>query len=86
MKQNQNHEAICDYSINSQQNLKIQLLNKVPKDKQDWERLRETWRRAQQVPWDINRDFWRLIEVIYSFLLNRDNTKLKALEKMYLWQ
>lgn len=47
MKQNQNHEATCDYSIHSQQNLKIQLLKKIPKDKQDWERLRETWRQAQ---------------------------------------
>lgn len=80
IKQNQNHEAACNYSIHFLQNLKIQLFKKIPKDTQGWERLGETRVEAQQVPWDINRDFWRLIEVIHAFLLNRDNTNPKALE------
>lgn len=41
MKQNQNHEASRGYSIHSQQNLKIQLLKKVPRTDRagkDWEK------------------------------------------------
>lgn len=48
MKPNQNHEATCDYFIHFQRNLEIQMLKKVAKDRQGWERLGETWGQSSK--------------------------------------
>lgn len=63
MKQNQNHEATCDYSIHSQQNLKIQLLKKVPRTDRagkDWEKHMDRPSKRHEKLTEISEGLWKL--------------------------